>query len=230
MRRPPPTLVRRQAAIRIDLALEARHERSASLLGQAPGVVGGVQQMGTDAAPQCTLGWAGATPAPSHQRLRRTSPTWDADPRPVGNPVIGPSHSTGSPPTVTMIRSCAAWRRIRCSCRRKTVRLVRAPWSRRRTGRMRTGAWWTPAATSCSPADARTQSSVSSSRRRAGVTRIAMLTTVRGLARRNKGMCVRFGVRLKPHREQTYRPDVWKFVRRPRTDVKGQLKLPTPGQ
>jgi hypothetical protein len=39
VRRSPSTLVSRQAAIRIDLALEVRHECSASVLGQTPGIM-----------------------------------------------------------------------------------------------------------------------------------------------------------------------------------------------
>jgi len=42
MGRPPPTLVSWQAAIRIDLPLETRHERGTRLLGQAPGVMRGM--------------------------------------------------------------------------------------------------------------------------------------------------------------------------------------------
>jgi len=48
--RAPPTFISRQAAIRVDLALERGQECCTRPRRQAPGIVRGMQEMGADAA------------------------------------------------------------------------------------------------------------------------------------------------------------------------------------
>ena len=105
MSSPPPTLVGRQGPFRVDLPLEALQKHLTRPRSGAPGVVGSMQQMGSDTASQCPFGGAGSMRAPSHHNVWRRSSARFADGAPAAASVVRPSHSRGSPATVTMIGS-----------------------------------------------------------------------------------------------------------------------------
>lgn len=69
MGRPPPTLVSRQAPVRIDLALERGQKRRTRPRRQAPGIMRRVEKMCTDAATQSQLGWGAPGGLPSRHQL-----------------------------------------------------------------------------------------------------------------------------------------------------------------